>query len=106
MRQDYRSAYIPVNRFPCLPNYRESYTVAVMSYGERLRKARQHAGISQAQLAELVGMSQPGRLGQTRAGKRLIVEAPAALNPFQKSPVIRLDDWLPGRSTRKYRSPY
>lgn len=48
-----------VNRKLYLTVNNRGYMVLRMSYGERLRKARELAGLSQADLAQACGLSQP-----------------------------------------------
>lgn len=48
-----------VNRSVYLTNNRHGYSLQTMKYGERLKTARKHAGLSQAALAERAGISQP-----------------------------------------------
>jgi len=48
-----------VNRFMYLTEHARTYNFANMKYGERLRLARERAGLSQQQLADAVGIKQP-----------------------------------------------
>lgn len=58
MTAEYRHSDIDVNRFPCLFDHRDCYIVNAMRYGERLKAARKHAGLTQVQLAERAGVAQ------------------------------------------------
>lgn len=49
---------LPVNGFPITGRNSHADKISDMRYGERLRAARKHAGLSQAQLAEAVGITQ------------------------------------------------
>lgn len=48
-----------VNRLLYLTANNRAYRLRCMKYGERLRLARERAGLTQGTLAELVGMKQP-----------------------------------------------
>lgn len=48
-----------VNRSVYLIENRNAYRLQSMKYGERLRAARKHKGITQAELAEAAGLKQP-----------------------------------------------
>jgi transcriptional regulator with XRE-family HTH domain len=50
---------LDVNRSLYLTHHRHGYSLNRMKYGERLRAARKHAKLSQAALAEAVGIAQP-----------------------------------------------
>lgn len=55
----YKHTYGLVNKHASLTAYNPAYNLRRMKFGERLRKAREYAGLSQAQLAEHIGISQP-----------------------------------------------
>ncbi|HET6718353.1 MAG TPA: helix-turn-helix transcriptional regulator, partial [Rhodocyclaceae bacterium] len=48
-----------VNRHVFLSEYKQGYTLAGMDYGQRLKAAREHAKLSQLDLAEQAGIRQP-----------------------------------------------
>lgn len=57
--------------------------IQTMKYGERLKTARKHAGLSQAELAEIVGVSQPGISqleGSNTSGSEFTVQFAKACN--------------------------
>ncbi len=57
----YNPSYVDVNNLGVCPAHNSGYNIAPMStFAERVRIARDAAGLTQEQLAELVGVSQPG----------------------------------------------
>lgn len=59
MRRNIDTSITQVNRCVYLTGNKVAYNLAVMNYGERLKAARKFARLTQAALAEAVGMSQP-----------------------------------------------
>ncbi len=60
---------LPVNALRCLPAYNMGCSVRVMTFGDRLRDIRKQRGLTQAELAEISGVSQQliSKLERTRA---------------------------------------
>lgn len=58
MRQEYSLRCIPVNPFRCLTKKYIAPNLRRMTLGERLKKAREHAGLTQKQLEEKSGVPQ------------------------------------------------
>ena len=58
VNREYKQTYTLVNKFSCLIGYNHGCSVIVMTLGQRLKLARSHAGLTQAQLAEKAGVSQ------------------------------------------------
>lgn len=59
MRTNIDASIQKVNRLIYLTDNKIAYSVRLMKYGERLKSAREHAGLNQDQLAELAGIKQP-----------------------------------------------
>lgn len=52
--KEYNRSSIPVNNYSSLTAYERGYMLASMKYGERLRRARIHADLTQTQLADKI----------------------------------------------------
>lgn len=55
MTRQYKHIYRFVNKSPCLNIYNCACMVGLMKYGQRLKTARLHAGMTQQQLADRIG---------------------------------------------------
>lgn len=55
MRQEYNLTYIDVNNFTCFTKNNSACNLGYMNFGERLKKARQYAELSQQALADALG---------------------------------------------------
>lgn len=58
MPGNYKHAYCPVNKHACFTQNKPAYIVKDMNYAQRIRAAREHAGLSQKALADAAGISQ------------------------------------------------
>lgn len=52
MAPEYNPICIPVNNYVCLTVNKQSYSFGEMTYGQRLKLAREHAKLTQKELAE------------------------------------------------------
>jgi transcriptional regulator with XRE-family HTH domain len=90
MPSEYKRAYGLVNNCDYLIFDKRTCSFAPMTYGERLRAARNYAGLSQQQLAEKAGCSQPNVTGlensKTAVGSEYTVQ-------FAKACGVR-SEWL------------
>lgn len=55
MDTEYNQGSNPVNNYSSLTEYKPGYSFTAMKYGERLRAARNHARLTQQQLADRIG---------------------------------------------------
>lgn len=68
---EYNQSYRQVNNYSCLTLNNHGCNLITMKFGERLKKSRLHAGLSQKRLAELIGYDEDGkpRMSQANIGK-------------------------------------
>lgn len=59
MLTHYKRPYMFVNKRASLISDKATYSLVFMRYGQRLKTAREYAKLTQAQLAELAGITQP-----------------------------------------------
>lgn len=90
MIEEYKPTYLFVNKYGYLAGHKHACRLSGMRYGERLKAARNHAGLSQQQVADAAGCSQPNvqmlEASQTASGSEFTVQ-------FAKACGVR-PEWL------------
>lgn len=78
MRQEYNHSYIPVNNHGCLTTYNHGCTLLNMNFNERLKKAREYAGLTQKELVDRLGTKPDGRPLMSQANLAKLEKNPNA----------------------------
>lgn len=98
MRTEYNLANIIVNNHVCLIENEHGCIFTNMTYGQRLKKAMEHAKITQNELSEKVGYDQDGKLRVTQANISKLINQTNIRGSAHTARFARIcgvsEDWL------------
>jgi transcriptional regulator with XRE-family HTH domain len=110
MAREYNHSYIHVNNPSCLTANNLGCIFSGMNFSERLRLAREHAGLTQKELVDRLGIKEDGRPAMSQANLAKLEKNPSASGSIYTSLIAKAcgvnSEWLTNGSGEMLSQPW